>query len=53
MLKRCAAVSASMATLMLVGAGLAWAGDDGWGGVHSRVGLDVRPLRLGGARVCR
>ena len=33
MLRRCAAVSASMAAVMLVGAGLAWAGDDGWASV--------------------
>jgi hypothetical protein len=33
MLRRGAAVSASMAALMLVGTGLAWAGDDGWGAV--------------------
>ena len=33
MLSRCATVTASMAVLMLVSAGIAWAGGDGWGSV--------------------
>lgn len=33
MLSRCAAVTASVTALMLVGAGATWAGDDGWGSV--------------------
>jgi hypothetical protein len=56
MLRRCAAVSASMAALMLVGGGLAWAGDDGWGAVDCEqnsaagceLGVAQQPRSLGG-----